>query len=75
MSIKAESPAVAMARAHVEAWSNHNWDKARKSLAADVHVTVTTTQPTMAATDTTGIDTYMDGLKKFAQAVVPAALA
>jgi len=71
MSIKRESPAVAIARAHVDAWSHHNWDKARQSLATDVHVTVTTTQSGMAGTDTTGIDAYMDGLKKFAQAVVP----
>jgi len=66
-----DSPAVAVARAHVEAWSHHDYDKARKSLAADVHVTVTTTQPVMAPTDTTGVDFYMDGLKKFANAVEP----
>jgi len=70
-SVSAESHAVAVARAHVEAWSNHDWDKARKSLAADVRVTATTTLPTMAATDLTGVDNYMEGLKKFAQAVVP----
>ena len=66
-----DSPAVAVARAHVEAWSHHDYDKARKSLAADVHVTVTTTQPVMAPTDTTGIDVYMDGLKKSANGVEP----
>ena len=66
-----ESPAVSLARAHAEAWSNHDWDKARKMLAADVHVTATTTQPIMAATDLTGIDNYMDGLIKFAEAVEP----
>jgi len=71
MSITEKSPAVALARAHVEAWSHHNWDKARQSLAADVHVTVTTTQPIMTATDTTGIDAYMEGLMKFGKAVVP----
>ena len=66
-----DSPAVAVARAHVEAWSQHDYDKARKSLAADVHVTVTTTQPIMAPTDTIGADAYMDGLKKFANGVEP----
>jgi len=66
-----KSPAVAIARAHVEAWSRHDWDKAQKALATDVHVTVTTTQSGMAATDTIGIDAYMAGLKKFAGAVVP----
>jgi hypothetical protein len=71
MPIRQESPAVAVARAHVEAWSNHDFDAARRSLAADVHVTATTTQPIMAATNLTGVDNYMDGLIKFAQAVVP----
>jgi SnoaL-like domain len=66
-----DSPAVAIARAHAEAWSHHDWDKARSMLASDVHVTATTTQPIMAATDLTGIDDYMDGLIKFAQAVEP----
>jgi len=66
-----DSPPVAVARAHVEAWSHHDYDKARKNLAADVHVTVTTTLPVMARTDTTGADAYMDGLKKFAGAVEP----
>jgi hypothetical protein len=71
MSIDQESSAVALARAHAEAWSNHDWDTARKMLAPDVHVTATTTQPIMNPTDTTGIDDYMDGLIKFAQAVEP----
>lgn len=62
---------IAIARAHVEAWSNHDWDTARKMLAADVQVTATTTQPIMAPTNLTGIDDYMDGLIKFGQAVAP----
>jgi hypothetical protein len=74
MSIDLESPAVAIARAHVEAWSNHDWDTARESLANDVHVTATTTQPVMKDTDLSGIDGYMRGLKEFAQAVVPGSL-
>ena len=71
MSVQQDSLAVAIARTHAEAWSNHDWDKARKMLAPNVHVTVTTTQPIMAATDLTGIDNYMDGLIKFAEAVEP----
>ena len=71
MAVKQESPAVAIARAHAEAWSNHDWDRAREMLAPDVHVTATTTQPVMPATDLTGIDAYMDGLIKFAVAVEP----
>lgn len=70
-ALRGQPPAVAIALAHVDAWSHHNWDKARQILASDVHVTVTTTQPTMARTDTIGIEAYMDGLKKFAQGVVP----
>jgi hypothetical protein len=66
-----DSPAVAIARSHAEAWSNHDWDKARESLAANVHVTVMTTQPTVPSTDLAGVDDYMQGLIQFAQAVVP----
>jgi SnoaL-like domain len=71
MPIDQESAAVALARAHAEAWSNHDWDMARKMLAPDVHVTVTTTQSIMNPTDTTGIDDYMDGLIKFAEPIEP----
>jgi SnoaL-like domain len=69
--VRQESPAVTVARAHVEAWSNHDFDTARERLAADVHVTATSTQLTMPSTDLTGIDDYMQGLIAFAQAVVP----
>jgi hypothetical protein len=71
MPVSNDSPAVAVARAHAEAWSNHDWDKARKSLAPDVHVTATTTQPMMKPTDLSGIEDYMRGLIEFAEAVVP----
>ena len=74
MSAQHESPAVAIARAHVEAWSNHDFDAARSSLAADVKVTATTTLPIMPATDLSGADNYMVGLIQFAQAVVPGSL-
>jgi len=74
MSAQHESPAVAIARAHVEAWSNHDFDAARSSLAADVKVTATTTLPIMPATDLSGADEYMVGLTQFAQAVVPGSL-
>jgi hypothetical protein len=36
-----------------------------------VHVQVTTTQPIMKDTNTTGVDAYMTGLKMFAQGVEP----
>ena len=74
MSAQQESPAIAIARAHVEAWSNHDFDAARSALAPDVRVTATTTQPMPPATDLTGTDDYMVGLTQFAQAVVPGSL-
>ena len=74
MSAQQESPAVTIARAHVEAWSNHDFDTARSALAPDVRVTATTTQPMPPATDLTGADDYMVGLTQFAQAVVPGSL-
>jgi len=71
MGIQQDSAAVAVARAHAESWSNHDWARARERLAADVHVTVTTTQPAPPAIDLTGIEAYMRGLIEFAGAVVP----
>ncbi|MDR3034975.1 MAG: nuclear transport factor 2 family protein [Kitasatospora sp.] len=71
MSAHHESPAVAIARAHVEAWSNHDFEAARGSLATSVEVTSTTTQPIMKDVRLTGIDDYMEGLIAFAQGVVP----
>ena len=71
MPTQPNSPAVAVARAHVEAWSNHDFNTARDSLAADVTVTSTTTQPIMKAVNLAGIDDYMTGLTQFAHGVVP----
>lgn len=68
---KTESRAVNVALAHINAWSNHNYNEARRYLSDDVHVSVSTTQPLMPATDTIGINEYMDGLTKFGQIVVP----
>jgi hypothetical protein len=51
MPIHQEAPAVAIARAHIEAWSNHDFETARRSLAAGVHITATTTAPIMAPVD------------------------
>jgi hypothetical protein len=71
MSAQPESPAVAIARAHVEAWSNHDFDTARSMLAPDVHVTATSTNPALPHTDLTGADSYMVGLIAYAQPIVP----
>src|SRR5215472_10048525 len=71
MSVINDSPAVTLARKHVEAWDNHDFDAARAHLADDVHVIAMSVDPNLPATDTTGIEAYMQGLVAFAQAVVP----
>jgi len=65
-----DSPAVALARAHLEAWTNHDLDSARGNLAEDV-------QFFSPAANLVGIDEYMDaprGLTQFAKQVVPGSL-
>lgn len=47
MMTQQDAPAVAIARAHIEAWSHHDWEKTRELLAPNVHAVVTTTQPGM----------------------------
>ena len=71
MSAQNESPAVAIARAHVEAWGRHDFGTARSMLAPDVRVRVTTTAPYPPDTDLSGNDNYMEGLIAYAQPVVP----
>jgi hypothetical protein len=71
MTSSQDSPAVALARAHVEAWNTHNFANARTGLAADVHVTAVTTLPGAPLTDLTGIDDYMQGLTYFAETLRP----
>ena len=71
MSAQQESPAVAVARAHVEAWSNHDFDTARSLLADDVKVTATSSNPALPQTDLTGVGNYMEGLTAYAQPIVP----
>jgi hypothetical protein len=66
-----QSTATAVARAHVEAWAEHDYDTARQGLAPDVHVTATSVDPRLPVTDLTGVDEYMDGLVQFGQAVLP----
>ena len=71
---KTNSKAVDLALAHCEAWSNHDWDTARKALADDVTVTSTTTMPGAPKADLDGPDAYMEGLRAFAEMVVPGTL-
>jgi predicted dehydrogenase len=68
------SPAVAIARAHVEAWSSHDFDTARSLLAPDIKVTATSTDPALPETALTGVDDYMRGLIAFADPIVPGSL-
>ena len=70
----AKSKAVDLAIAHCEAWSHHDWDTARKALADDVTVTSTTTMPGAPKADLDGPDAYMEGLRAFAEMVVPGTL-
>jgi hypothetical protein len=65
-----DSKAVRLARAHLEAWTNHDLEKARRNLAEDV-------QFHSPAGTTVGIADYMDaprGLTQFAKQVVPGSL-
>ncbi len=64
------SRAVALARAHLEAWTNQDFDTVRGNLAKDV-------QFFSPAANLVGIDEYMDaprGLTQFARQVVPGSL-
>src|SRR6202035_245416 len=65
-----ESPAVALALAHLEAWTQQDFETVRGNLAEDV-------QFFSPAADLTGVDEYMDaprGLRQFAKQVVPGSL-
>src|ERR1700694_1327336 len=69
-AMKADSRALALARAHLEAWTNHDFDTVRGNLADDV-------QFYSPAANLTGVDEYMDaprGLRQFAKQVVPGSL-
>jgi hypothetical protein len=74
MPATTKSKAVDLAIAHCEAWSHQDWDAARKALADDVTVLVTTTMPGAPRTDTKGADDYMVGLEFFATPIVPGSL-
>jgi SnoaL-like domain len=71
MSSKQEPTAVVVARSHVAAWGNHDYDAARAALAPDVHVVVTSVDPGAPPVDTTGVEDYMRGLVEFGQGVLP----
>src|SRR5215467_10512566 len=71
MSHSSDSPAVKLARAHVEAWGSKDFDTARAGLAGAVTVTTSSTNPDLPHTDLLGVDDYMHGLILFAQSIVP----
>jgi hypothetical protein len=63
METQYDAPAVKIARAHVEAWANHDFDTARAGLAPDVKFTLTSTQPLPQTLELNGVDAYMKGLE------------
>ena len=71
MSHSSDSRGVKLARAHVEAWANKDFDTARAGLAANVTVTSSSTNPDIPHTDLAGIEDYKHGLVLFAQSIVP----
>ena len=71
MSQTPHSPAVKLARAHVEAWGRKDFDTARTGLAPGVTVTTSSTNPDIPRADLAGADDYMQGLILFAQSIVP----
>jgi hypothetical protein len=64
-----DSTAITIARAHIDAWSHHDWGKTREMLASNVHALVTGTQ--RDTVDFTGIDNYMERKKRGALLVEP----
>lgn len=67
-----KSPAaVLVARAHIEAWSSHDWVKTKSMLAPDIHAVVASTQPNRPTSEFTGIDNYMSRKMKSARLVEP----
>jgi hypothetical protein len=55
----------------VDAWGRNDFDTARSMLAPDVRVRVTTTAPYAPDTDLTGAEAYMEGLRAYAEPIVP----
>ncbi len=74
MALDKNSPAIQVARKHIQAWTNHDWDTSRDALTSDVKVSVTTTGPFPPPVNTVGVDDYMVGLQSFAGAVIPGSM-
>jgi len=71
MSQIPDSPAVKLARAHVQAWASKDFDTARAGLAPSVTAAQSSTNPDIPRADLVGVDDYMHGLILFAQSIVP----
>jgi hypothetical protein len=74
MDTQHDAPAVDIARAHVEAWINHDFDTARAGLTPNVKFTITTTRPLPQTFELNGADDYMKGLTSSARFAVPGSL-
>ena len=68
---KQEPTAVTIARAHIDAWSQSDWNKVRELVAPDVHVKATSTQPMLPDGEASGIDTYLERLIQTVQIIEP----
>jgi len=71
MSHSSDSRAVKLARAHVEAWAQKDFETARNGLATDVTASQSSTMPGIPRADLVGADDYMQGLILFAQSTWP----
>jgi hypothetical protein len=68
--VQHESSAVAVARAHVEAFTNHDWETARSLLAEDVHFTLLNTEPNRPNhVEGIGVEQFMERLTQ--QPLIP----
>lgn len=65
------STAVNVARAHIDAWSHHDWERTRDLLAPGVHAWVSSTQAGFGTAEITGIDAYMEPKIKAARLIEP----
>lgn len=63
MPVAQDSPAVDVARAHVKAFTNHDFETARNLLAEDVHFTLLSTEPNWPNhTEGVGVEAFMERL-------------
>ena len=65
------STALSVARAHIDAWSHHDWGRTRELLAPDVHDSVTSTQENFGAAELTDVDAYMEPKIRAARLIEP----